>query len=152
MFRSRRSSRRYISRPKRNAERVVRGGVSTIGAGTQQIAYTFTAKEACLARSIKLDVGVTTPGSATCIPYVLVLVQEGYNANTITYPAVTDDMYNPTMNVLISGVITDPVTEDHKANMIGRKMKAGDRLALILYNAANIGSDVSFEINFSVLT
>ena len=50
-----------------------------------------------------LDVGVTTPGTATCIPYVLVLVQEGYNANAITYPAVTDDMYNPTMNVLISG-------------------------------------------------
>ena len=61
-------------------------------------------------------------------------------------------MYNPTMNVLISGVITDPVTEDHKFNMVGRKMKPGDRLALIFYNAGGIGSDVTFEINFSILT
>ena len=68
------------------------------------------------------------------------------------YSALVDDMYNPTMNVLISGVITDPVAEDQKHNMAGRKMKAGDRLALIFYNAANIGSEVTFEINFSVLT
>ena len=54
--------RRFKRYQKRNAERVVRGGISTIGTGTQQIAYTFTAREACLARSIKLDVGVTTPG------------------------------------------------------------------------------------------
>ena len=151
MARFRRYSRRSF-RPKRNAERVIRGGTSTIATGTQQVAYTYTARDACVAKSIKLDVGVTTPGSATSIPYVLVLVQEGYNANQINYPALTDDMYNPTMNVLISGVITDPVTEDHKYNMMGRKMKAGDRLALIFYNAANIGSDVTFEINFSVLT
>ena len=147
--------RRYVRRsfrPKRNAERVIRGGTSTIATGTQQVAYTYTARDACVAKSIKLDVGVTTPGSATSIPYVLVLVQEGYNANQIIYPALTDDMYNPTMNVLISGVITDPVVEDHKFNMVGRKMKPGDRLALIFYNAANLGSDVTFEINFSVLT
>ena len=146
--------RRYIRRSfrsKRNAQRVIRGGSSTIATATQQVAYTYTAREACVAKNIKLDVGVTTPGSSTGIPYVLVLVQEGYNANQIIYPALTDDMYNPTMNVLISGVITDPSVEDHKFNMVGRKMKPGDRLALIFYNAGSISSDVSFEINFSVL-
>ena len=58
MFRSRKS-RRYVSRPKRNAERVVRAGVSTIGFGTQQTAYTYTATQPCTVRSIKLDTGVT---------------------------------------------------------------------------------------------
>ena len=114
--------RRYVRRSfraKRNAQRVVRGGTSAIATGTQQVAYTYTAREACVAKSIKLDVGVTVPGSTTSIPYVLVLVQEGYNANQISYPALTDDMYNPTMNVLISGVITDAATEDHKFNMVG---------------------------------
>ena len=97
--------RRYVRRSfraKRNAQRVVRGGTSAIATGTQQVAYTYTAREACVAKSIKLDVGVTTPGSSTSIPYVLVLVQGGYNANQITYPALTDDMYNPTMNDRIS--------------------------------------------------
>ena len=61
-------------------------------------------------------------------------VPEGYNANTITYPALTADLYNPTDLVLISGVLTDGTVEDHKSNFIGRKMKAGDRLALIFYS------------------
>ena len=50
--------RRYIRRsfrPKRNALRVIRGGTSTIATGTQQVAYTYTAREACVAKNIKLD-------------------------------------------------------------------------------------------------
>ena len=129
-------------------------GTSLIVTATQQVAYTFTATEACVARSIKLDTGITTASLAANynVPYVLVRVQEGYNANTITYPAITGDMYNPTNEVLISGVLTDNTVEDHKSNMIGRKMKAGDRLALIFFNNSGIDVTVSFEMPFTVLT
>ena len=154
MVRFRRSCRRFISKPKRNAERVIRAGFSNIATGTQQIAYTWTATEACTVKSIRLDAGATaiTATPDTNVAYVLVRVPEGYNANTITYPALAADMYNPTDLVLISGVITDGAVEDRKSNFIGRKMKAGDRLALIFYNAGAASVTVSFEINFSVLT
>ena len=57
--------------------------------------------------------------------YALVVVREGYNANGLNYPAVADDLYNPTMDVLISGILTDNGVEDHKWNAIGRKLKKG---------------------------
>ena len=148
----RRSYRRYVARPKRNAERVIRGGSSTVAPGTQQIAYTWTAKESCSIKSIRLDLGASA-SNANIVPYVLVRVPEGYNANTIVYPAIADDMYNPTDMVLISGILTDPTVEDHKSNWIGRKMKPGDRLALIIFNGAVAGNiDISFELSFTVLT
>ena len=86
------------------------------------------------------------------MPYVLVRVAEGYTANTMTWPALTGDMYNPTDQVLISGVLTSGQSEDHKGNSIGRKMKAGDRMALIFLNGSSEDLDVSFEISFSILT
>jgi hypothetical protein len=144
--------RRVISqRTKRNAERIIRAGSSVVATATQQIAYTYTATQACTIRSIKLDTGVAS-GSGVAVPYVLVVVREGYNANSINYPAATDDLYNPTMDVLISGVITDSVSEDHKSNSIGRKLKAGDRLALIYRNAGTSENTIVFEMNFTVLT
>ena len=148
----RRSYRRYVARPKRNTERIIRGGSSTVAPGTQQIAYTWTAKGSCTIKSIRLDLGASAT-NANVVPYVLVRVPEGYNANNIVYPAITDDLYNPTEMVLISGILTDPTVEDHKGNAIGRKMKPGDRLALIIFNGAVAGNiDVSFELSFSVLT
>ena len=141
--------RRYT---KRNSERILRGN-TVLAAATQQIAYTFVAKEACVAKSIKLDVGATGADVGVLVPYVLVRVQEGYNANNLVYPALADDMYNPTNEVLISGILTDQTSEDHKWNMIGRKLKANDRLALIFLNgSATSASSISFEISFSILT
>ena len=153
MARFRRFSRRFISKPKRNTENYP-CRFSNIIIGTQQVAYTWTAAEACTVKSIRLDAGATaiTATPDTNVAYVLVRVPEGYNANNITYPALAADMYNPTELVLISGVLTDGSAEDHKSNFIGRKMKAGDRLALIFYNAGGAAVTVSFEINFSVLT
>ena len=154
MARFRRFSRRFISKPKRNTERVIRAGFSNIATGTQQVAYTWTATDACTVKSIRLDAGATaiTATPDTNVAYVLVRVPEGYNANTITYPALVADLYNPTDLVLISGVLTDGTVEDHKTNFIGRKMKAGDRLALIFYSGGAASVTISFEINFSVLT
>ena len=155
MFRSRKS-RRYVSRPKRNAERVVRAGQSTLTGGTQQTAYTYTADQACTVRSIKLDIGMDTGGlvDAVVVPYALVVVREGYNANPLNYPAITDDLYNPTMDVLISGILTDNAVEDSKYNAIGRKLKKGDRICLIVYAPAGTTANptVFFEMNFTVLT
>ena len=70
----------------------------------------------------------------------------------MSYPAVEVDIYNPTDQVLISGILTDPTVEDHKSNWIGRKMKPGDRLALIIFNGEGEDVRVSFELSFSVLT
>ena len=91
---------------------------------------------------------------AVVVPYALVVVREGYNANPLNYPAITDDLYNPTMDVLISGILTDGGIEDHKSNAIGRKLKKGDRICLIVYAPAvtTANPTVFFEMNFTVLT
>ena len=109
----------------------------------------------CTVKSIKLDIGMMyAAGAQAAVPYALVVVREGYNANTLNYPAITNDLYNPTMDVLISGVLTDGGIEDHKYNAIGRKLKIGDRICLIVYAINTDGSPVElvFEMNFSVLS
>ncbi len=112
MARFRRFRRSYGAKTKRNAERVVRAGQSQLTSGTQQTAYTYTATQACTVKSIRLDLGMTSVAAiSTSVPYALVLVREGYNANPLVYPAITDDMYNPTQDVLISGVLTDGSVE-----------------------------------------
>ena len=153
------NGRRYrVVRPKRNAERHIRAGSSVIARNTQQTAYTYTATQACVVRSIKLDTGVTTgdTGNNGAVVYALVVVREGYNANALSWPAITSDLYNPTADVLMSGVLTDSAVEDHKANMVGRKLKAGDRLCLIYYYLDGDAGDtqviVYFDMSFSVLT
>ena len=52
------------------------------------------------------------------------------------------------MDVLMSGVLTENSTEDHKYNSIGRKLKAGDRICLIVKGMEN-NSAVMFELSFS---
>ena len=152
MFRRRGGSRRYIKPVKRNCNRVIRGGNVLLGPTAQQVVYTWTATEACTVKSIKLDLGCTEyDGEHSVMAYVR--IPEGYGANTITFPALTDDMYNPTDLVLMSGVITDISLEDHKYNAIGRKMKPGDRIGLVCYNTdMTQATKVSFELSFSVLT
>ena len=148
----RRSARYVVRRTKRNSERVVRAGQAQVSAGAQGAAYTYTANQPCTVRSIKLDLGMTAQVNFVHVPYVLVVVREGYNVNSINYPAVTNDLYNPTMDVLISGVLTDNAVEDHKFNSIGRKLKIGDRICLVLAGVGETGSAaVTFEMSFSVL-
>ena len=150
----RRRSNRYVARAKRNSERVVRAGQTAVATGTQGAAYTYTATQPCTVRSIKLDLGMITAAAGDAnVPYVLVVVREGYNVNQINYPAITDDLYNPTMDVLISGVLTDNTVEDHKFNSIGRKLKTGDRICLVLAAFGSAGQTiVTFEMSFSVLS
>ena len=143
----RRSFKRY---QKRNSERVIRAGSGTVAASSQTVVYTYIAPQAETVKSIKLDVGAGA--GMTVMPYALVVVREGYSANLLNYPALTDDLYNPTMDVLISGVVSDTSLEDHKYNSIGRKLKKGDRIALILLNAGTGEGTGVFEISFSVLT
>ena len=151
----RRRSARYVARPKRNAERHIRAG--TIPMLDPEITYTgyvYTAGSAQTVRSIKLDLGLFTgtdnQANKGC-SYALVVVREGYQANALNYPALTTDMYNPTMDVLISGVVTDESVEDHKFNNIGRKLKTGDRICLIVRSISGTAL-CTFELSFSVLT
>ena len=152
----RRRSARYVVRPKRNAERHIKaGGYALQDANVTYTGYVYTAESAQTVKSIKLDIGMSETGTATmanhAIAYALVVVREGYNANNLNYPAVTDDLYNPTMDVLISGVVTDTAVEDHKWNSIGRKLKQGDRLCLLVRSTAGNAMAI-FEMSFSVLT
>ena len=85
------------------------------------------------------------------VAYALVVVREGYNPNQLNWPAVSTDMYNPTMDVLISGVLTSESAEDHKGNKIGRKLKTGDRVMLLGYNVGTGNAVVMFEMSASIL-
>ena len=117
---SRRFRRAVYARQKRNVERIIRSGSANMSAGTQSAVFTYTATKACVAKNIKLDIGAKEDLSSTIqCPYVLVVVREGYNPNLITWPALTDDLYNPTMDVLISGVLTDRATEDQSPIILG---------------------------------
>ena len=142
--------RPFVARAKRPSNRVVRAATATLGATSQATAYTWIASDPCTVRSISLMTGAIGTSNAN-IPFVLVRVPEGYNANPITFPALTDDMYNPTNQVLISGVITDATETIKRYNAIGRKMQPGDRLALIYSNIGIAAQEISFELSFSEL-
>ena len=149
---SRRFRRAVYARQKRNVERIIRSGSANMSAATQSAVFTYTATKACVAKNIKLDIGAKEDLSSTIqCPYVLVVVREGYNPNLINWPALTDDLYNPTMDVLICGVLTDRGIEDQKSNYIGRKLKAGDRLCLIVSNTSSGSVGIMFETNMSIL-
>ncbi len=111
----------------------------------------YTATDPQTATKFRLDTGVNSSAISQPIAYALVLVPEGYDSNDLNYPATTTDLYNPTANVLISGVITDATVEDHKSSRYSRKMKTGDRIALLYYNAGTTAVPVSFEINFTTI-
>ena len=150
----RRRSNRYVPRIKRNAERHIRGGRMDLPDGAiTYTGYVYTAGSAQTVKSIKLDIGQNTGGITpqTGVVYAIVVVREGYDANGLVWPALTTDLYNPTMDVLISGVLTDSAVEDHKWNAIGRKLKAGDRICLIARGTEG-PSHLNFELSFSVLS
>ena len=153
MARYYRSYRRPIRKNARPTNKIIRAGTSVLPAKATTTGYLYTATDPLTVMNIKLDTGaVSTLGNAITVAYCLVHIREGYNANSITYPALTDDMYNPTNDVILSGVITDSTVEDHKYARIGRKMKPGDRLALLYYlESASGTAQASFEINFRTL-
>ena len=60
--------------------------MSGVPYGTQAVAYTYTATQACTVKSIKLDTGVVqydVSDNGNAVIYALVVVREGYNANSI---------------------------------------------------------------------
>ena len=144
--------RRAPARARRPSERVIRGAHTTMPATQQAQAYVWTATDPCTVGNIRLDIGIDGSIGVDPIPYALVYVPEGYNINNLTYPAVTDDMYNPTKSVLISGVLNNAGGDDHKFSRIGRKCSIGDRIALILLNtSASSPQSVGFELSFTTL-
>ena len=147
----RRSYYRSKPRAKRPTERFVRAGTSAVPVGTTTTGYVWTAQETGTISNIKLDTGMdSATGSTEAIVYAMVYVPEGYNANPLNYPALTDDLYNPTKNVLISGVLNSQDMEDHKSTRYSRKVVKGDRLCLLYRPVAASGSQtVSFELSFT---
>ena len=144
--------RRIFKRSSRPTERIVRAGsTGQISTGNQVSAYVYTATDPNTATRFKLDTGFSASTAGGPVVYALVYVPEGYNINNIVYPAVTDDIYNPTKNVLLSGVLTDNAIEDHKSTSYSRKMAVGDRIALIYYNASSSQVDASFELSFTTV-
>ena len=159
MARYYKKSRRY-NRTARPTDRKIKAGTQTLSpvpsGGTMGSvpAYVFTATEPLTARNIKLDIGLsassgTTIASTKCV-YALVIAREGYSPNQLNWPALSEDLYNPTMDVLISGVITG-TNDDHKINRIGRKMKPGDRMVLLMGNPSQTGNEVGFELSWTNL-
>ena len=152
MTRYYRRRRIYTRAPRRPTERIIRASTVNVPQQTTAIGYLYTANEPQTVTNFKLDTGITT-STAGPVAYVLVHIPEGYNANNINYPADTADLYNPTNNVLISGVLTDNTVEDHKFSRYSRKLKTGDRIALLYYNPLGSGGaiPVSFELNFTAV-
>ena len=65
--------------------------------------------------NFKLDIGEESADQYWPVAYALVYVPEGYNVNNLTFPAVTDDMYNPTKMVIISVYATQQEMKITKA-------------------------------------
>ena len=153
MYRRRNLSRTQVIRRRRPTERIIRQGVANIPAvpNANVVGYVFTAKENGTASNIKLETLIsTTSSNAMTIPYAVVYIPEGYDANTIAWPAVTDDLYNPTKYALITGILFDNQVRDNKSTRYSRKMVPGDRIALI-YRGTNSSAtgQVAFSINFT---
>ncbi len=146
----RRRSKSYGSR-KRSTERIIRAGSATVNGLTTIGAYVWTATVPGTVSQFKLDTGINGESINSYLAYVLVYVPEGYSWNNITYPATTDDLYNPTKNVLISGILNNVESEDHKSTRYGRKVSIGDRIALLYYNPTSSSSEqATFELNFTL--
>ena len=142
--------RRVYSRAKRPSDRKVKAGNIVLATpGTTVVGYVFQPTVAGTVKSIRLDIGLTSGGSVPTA-YALVVVREGYDANSLIYPAIASDLYNPTMDILISGVLTDNAIEDHKVNMIGRKLKQNDKIALLAMSPTGAG-EAAFELSFTFM-
>ena len=99
----------------------------------------------------KLDIGKKSANQYWPVAYALVYVPEGYNVNNLTFPAVTDDMYNPTKMVIISGVCNSAEMKIKKAQDTQGKCAVGDRVALILINKTIRTQPTNFELSFTVV-
>ena len=144
--------RRYAYKTKRPTDRIIQAGTATVPAASQVIGYVFEATDPCTATKFKLDCGLLSSTSAGQA-YALVYVPHGYNVNNIVYPSVPPaNMYEPSQNVLISGVLTNNGTEDQKYCRYGRKMRPGDRIALIFRNSSGQNpEEIGFELNFTTV-
>ena len=103
MARYYRKTRRY-ARKSRPSDKKIRAATTQLSqAGTTYTGYLYTADVPQTARGIRLDCGIVRNDNEATVAYALVVVREGYNTNDLNFPAVNDDLYNPTQDVLISG-------------------------------------------------
>ena len=144
-------SYRPYRKAKRPTERIIRAGQAPV-TNTTGSAYIWTADTPCTITNFKLDVGEESANTYWPVAYALVYVPEGYNVNNLTFPAVSDDLYNPTKMVIISGVCNSSGNEDHKSSRYSRKCSPGDRIALIMISTRPSGTQpTNFELSFTVV-
>ena len=152
MRRSNYRSRRSAPRAKRPTDRIIQGRTSNVAGSTELTIFQWTATVPCTATNFKLDIGSATQDEIQVFPYVLVHVPQGYGTNSINYPSSPSlQLYEPTKNVLISGVVTDPTTEDHKWCRYGRKCQEGDSIALIIKNPVVTSFECAWELSFTTV-
>ena len=144
------NNRRSAPRRKKPTNRVIQAGNFEVVASNQLSGYVFTATDPCTATNFKLDIGQFA--GLLPLPYALIFIPDGYEANLITYPTVPPaNFYEPSQDVLISGVITSLTTEDNKVSRYSRKMNTGDRIALLVKNIQTTDITCAFELNFTTV-
>ena len=121
----------------RNNERVIRAtSISTGTAGGTIAQVLYTGDVACTIRglSIKLLPRTTNaPLPDDRIMWAVVLVNEGYEPNTL-HSTIGVDLYNPTRNVLTSGVWSGQNNWTYGRAKYSRKLMKGDRIMLLVKN------------------
>ena len=145
------SSRPQTPRRKRPTNRVIQAGNFSVAVSNQLTGYVFTATDPCTATNFKLDIGQFSGPQP--VPYALVFIPDGYTANYVTYPSVPPvNFYEPSQNVLISGVLTSTGHEDEKFSRYSRKMATGDQIALLVRNLSLTTEIVcAFELSFTTV-
>ena len=140
---------RRIRRSKQPTDRSVRAGGFLVST-SQIVAYTYTATDPCKVCNLSLEIGLddNTDANSEKVYYAVVYVPEGYNVNTMQVTDVTQDLYNPTKNIMVVGVLTNDGGGAKKTfSRVSRKMAVGDRIALII-NRVNNGSTQDNTGNF----
>ncbi len=143
-----------LKRQKRPTDRVIRAGNSSYTAGNQGTAFNYIAQVPQTATNFQLDIGAAVfgQGAGAEVVYALVRIPEGYLANNLNYPSTTDDIYNPTKDVLISGILTSNQAEDHKFSKYSRKLAPGDQIALRILNSTGSSTRVMWELSFTYIS
>ena len=140
----------------RNNERVIRAtSISTGTAGGTIAQVLYTGDVACTVRgfSIKLMPRTTNaPSPDDRISWAVVLVNEGYDPNNLN-SNIGVDLYNPTRNVLTSGIWSGQNNWTGGRAKYSRKLMKGDRLMLLVRNidpSNNIVEGSTYHCQFTV--
>ncbi len=158
----RRYSRAYRRRTSRPSNRIIRSATGTVtGTGGTGVvpassAIVWTADTPCTVTNFRLNLGITQFSGSEQMAYCLLRRPE-FNVPSpeplyFNWPALNDDLYNPTNQVIIAGFITDDASTQNRFSRYSRKMHPGDQIILAVLNPnASSSVNFSFELSFTQL-